>query len=243
MFNRHRAVFPAMDSRGSGLGSTAGDPAGSMALSTRDQMATSPGPPRQRINAAMSSTSRESSRALGYRTSTNSLASSSVPQARSTSAISASGFLLHDAEGVVGGPQLSSHGAVRDESGGALRKGRGEHRGDGEASGLEPQQGGASRVGCVHDRTDILHPALEGELLLSIEDVVGQPRASAVEQDQPAERREPLQECAGAPPTPDLAESETARDEHEVDSLRPLRPDRRYGLRRTSWRSGSQGPP
>jgi hypothetical protein len=58
-------------------------------------------------------------------------------------------------------------------------------------------------------------------LLLSVEDVVGQPRASAVEQDQPAKRREPLQECAGVPPTPDLAETETARDEHEVDCAAP----------------------
>jgi 5-methyltetrahydropteroyltriglutamate--homocysteine methyltransferase len=53
--------------------------------------------------------------------------------------------------------------------------------------------------------------------------VVGQPHASGVEQDQPAERRQTLEEHPGPPATPDLTETETGRDEHEVD--RPVADD------------------
>jgi len=45
----------------------------------------------------------------------------------------------------------------------------------------------STALDCVHDGTDIFHSAFEGELLLPVEDVIGQAHASAVEQDQPAE--------------------------------------------------------
>ena len=126
------------------------------------------------------------------------------------------GFLLRGSERIVGCPELTSRGSVRDQTGGAIGQRCREHRRDREAAVLEGKQHGACRADRVHDRPDVLHPVLERELLFA-EEMVGQPAAAAVEQDQAAEGREAPQEHPGQPAPPDLTQTEGRRHHDQVD--------------------------
>jgi hypothetical protein len=64
-------------------------------------------------------------------------------------------------------------------------------------------------------------PALKGELLIAVEDVVRQTSSPTIEQDQPAERTEPPKERRGPFCPPYLPESEPRGDQHEVHPSLP----------------------
>jgi len=103
-----------------------------------------------------------------------------------------------------------------DQGGGPIRIRRGEQ--DGHVAALRvPEQRRAFRADGVHHRADVVHPLFERWQLIE-RHRVREPRSSLVEDDQPRERRESLQEARVIGLVPhELDIRDPARHVHEVE--------------------------
>ncbi len=114
----------------------------------------------------------------------------------------------------IGRPHGLRRRRVEDERAGALRVRRGEqqhHR----RRACPAEDGCGLRAGRIHDRTDVVHLQLDDRRLGT---AVGEPDPAHVEQDQPRERRQPVEVPRPCRPLPhDLEVGPDPRAVHEVD--------------------------
>ena len=122
---------------------------------------------------------------LGFRSESQRRATAGFPSSRHLSDLGVE-IARRRADRVVGGPLGASLGSVRDQAGGPLGQGCREHRRDREAR-LHAEHDGTDRARRVHHGPDVFHLRFQGQLLLALQDVVGQPRATPIQQDQSAE--------------------------------------------------------
>ena len=87
------------------------------------------------------------------------------------------------AERVVRGPSGPGCRSIRDQRDGALGIGRGEQRGEGEPV-LDTEEDRSLGAGRIHHRADVVHPGVKLHAAGLADDVVGESRASTIEQDQ-----------------------------------------------------------
>jgi hypothetical protein len=108
-------------------------------------------------------------------------------------------------------------GSVEDEGPAPVGVGRGEQHAHRAAVG-DAEHGGALAAGGVHDGAHVVHALLERR---DAPEPVGEPGAALVEQDEPAEAREPGQEMRQRRIVPGEVD---VRDEprHEDEIERPL---------------------